>query len=734
MITYMQRMYFILIAYLLLGYYDSYAQPYLLKHLGVEDGLSNNYVTNITQDKQGYIWIATESGLSRFDGRNFTTYKDNDSGIISNALNALLYDEEENALWIGLKDGLSKLDCSTYQFTNNIADSIASNIVALAHSADNKGIWITNHYGGTIYYNKQTKQFSPFSHKNIKDLYDSSWCSFDNGHGSLYIGHAQGGLSIIDLKSKTCKNYRNDPHNPKSLPGNSVYCIYIDHSGNIWIGTNQGLALFNSQTEEFLTFKHEFGNPHSLIADHIYCIKEMNDGTLWIGADIGGISILDLNNITFMNPKSVKFTNISASNDESGLSSSNIRSLLQDSFGNIWIGNYSSGINFISHTKPVFHTLPYTTEKGKTLKNKPVWGISTDKEGQVWVGSENEVAIFKDYQLTKTLNITPFLSRPYGQVFSLRSDQKQTFLLGIYDDGLLKLNTKTNRIERIPLGMDNIDIITFFEDSDGTMLIGAEYGVYIYENGTARVAEEITNQLYARSVYGILRDRQGKLWIGTYGGGISIFDKDNKLTMRLNTDNGFCSNAINQLYLNSQGEVWVATRNGIAHIKNTMQPEHFEAYNSMHGLDDNFVRAIQEDKAGNIWISTNDGISRWNSKKQLFENYNHHDGIPAGNFIEGSACSTEDGILYFGSLNGVCYFDPKELITEHQVAPVQITECKGFNRQIESHNAGVLIPTTNGNIDLPYNQNSFRISFTVPDYSQSQLVEYAYTIPVLYTV
>ena len=79
---------------------------------------------------------------------------------------------------------------------------------------------------------------------------------------------------------------------PKSLPGNSVYCIYIDHSGNIWIGTNQGLALFNSQTEEFLTFKHEFGNLHSLIADHIYCIKEMNDGTLWIGADIGGISIL----------------------------------------------------------------------------------------------------------------------------------------------------------------------------------------------------------------------------------------------------------------------------------------------------------------------------------------------------------------------------------------------------------------------------------------------------------
>ena len=284
MITYMQRMYFILIAYLLLGYYDSYAQSYLLKHLGVEDGLSNNYVTNITQDKQGYIWIATESGLSRFDGRNFTTYKDNDSGIISNALNALLYDEEENALWIGLKDGLSKLDCSTYQFTNNIADSIASNIVALAHSADNKGIWITNHYGGTIYYDKQTKQFSPFSHKNIKDLYDSSWCSFDNGHGSLYIGHAQGGLSIIDLKSKTCKNYRNDPHNPKSLPGNSVYCIYIDHSGNIWIGMfGGGLALYDEEKGIISTVTQESG----LAENDVCAIVPDEKHNLWISTSNG---------------------------------------------------------------------------------------------------------------------------------------------------------------------------------------------------------------------------------------------------------------------------------------------------------------------------------------------------------------------------------------------------------------------------------------------------------------
>ena len=97
-----------------------------------------------------------------------------------------------------------------------------------------------------------------------------------------------------------------------------------------------------------------------------------------------------------------------------------------------------------------------------------------------------------------------------------------------------------------------------------------------------------------------------------------------------------------------------------------------------------------------------------------------------GNFIEGSACRTEDGTLYFGSLNGVCYFNPENLITERQVAPVQIIECKGLDNQIESRSGETLILASNGNIKLPYDRNSFRIYFSVPDYSQSQQVEYDY--------
>lgn len=707
---------------------NSMAQSYTLRHLGIEDGLSNNYVRDIAQDKQGCIWIATELGLNRFDGCNFTTYKSNNSQLSSDALNVLLYDDTENSLWIGGKfEGINRLDCSTYEFHDYPPKEgmHIDNIVHLSHAADG-GIWITPHSGDIVHYDKQKRIFTTLPSMGVTELSNSNWCTFDDGEGTLYIGHAQGGMSIIDLKNKTSHTLSNNPDNPQSLPGNSVYSIYKDHLENIWVGTNRGLGLFNPKTEAFIVFRHEPSNPYSLIADHIYAIKEMNDGNLWIASDIGGISILDLHSITFKNPESVQFYNITADNNRNGVSSGNIRNLLQDSFGNIWIGNYSSGVDFISHTQPVFHVLPYMTEKGNILKHKPVWGICKDENNQVWLGGENEISLFKNDKLLKSINISKQLSRPYGQVFSIINAGNGILLLGIYDDGLLKLDTRSERIERIPLDMENVDIITFFKDTDNTIWIGAEYGIYTYANGQLNKESKLDALLPDKSVYGILRDRQGKLWIGTYGGGIAIFDRNNKPIAKLNTNTNFFSNAINSLHMDSQGGIWIATRNGIGYIKDTSHPEMFESYGYKQGLEDTFVRTIQEDAAGNIWLSTNDGISRWNKQKQSFDSYDYRDGIPMGNFIEGSACRTKDGTLYFGSLNGVCYFSPESLIAERQVAPVQVIECKGLDNQIESRSGEIIIPTSNGNIELPYDRNSFRIYFSVPDYSQSQQTEYAY--------
>ena len=710
----------------------SMAQPYTLRHLGIEDGLSNNYVTNIIQDSLGCIWIATEAGLNRFNGKDFTVYNTHNSNIAGDALTRLLYDREENKLWVGTKTGISLLDCKTQEFEHSTPlDSIDmnNNIVSISPAADG-GIWIANHYGKIVHYNKKKGKATSFSGDNIKGLPHSHWTVFDNGKGQLYVGHAGDGMSIIDLKSGGLKRYQNDPHNPKSLPGSSVYSICIDHLENIWIGTNQGLALYNPVTEDFQIFRYNPAVPTSLISDHVYEIKEMQDNRLWIATDIGGISILDLRNITFMNPKDLKFQNITNTYDKQGLSSGNIRSLFQDSFGNIWIGNYSSGVDFISHMQPVFHTLPYMIEKGQIIKYKSVWGIDIDEKQQVWLGSENEIALFKDGKLQKKFDLTAHLSRSYAQVFTMHSSKENLFL-GLYDDGLLKFNIRTNRIDRLDLGQDYVDVNALYEDENGKLWIGMEYGLASYEKGILRKEHEINSQISNLSVYSILHDRQGKLWIGSYGSGIFVFDNKNKCIAQLISENGFCSNSINQLYMDTEGGIWAATRNGIGYIKDTNHPESFIGYQYEDGLEDTYIHALQEDKAGNIWFSTDKGISCWNREQDKFDNYDYRDGVPLGSFIDGSTHNAQDGTLYFGSLNGVCYFNPQDISKEAQVASVKIVECKGISSRVEDRSDEALILSNNGTIELTYDRNSFRITFMIPDYSQSQVVEYAYMIEEL---
>jgi signal transduction histidine kinase/ligand-binding sensor domain-containing protein/DNA-binding response OmpR family regulator len=704
-----------------------FAMPSTQEHLGVEDGLSNNYVKDIAQDGKGCIWVATESGLNRFDGHAFTVFDENNSALVSNELNTLLYDVEENKLWIGSqRNGISIFDCFTHQFQNlTINEGLATNdITCLSHASDG-GIWITHYHQGIEHYDKKTGTLTLLDNKTVEGLPAPNWVACDDGQENLYVGHVYWGLSVVNLKTKTVKTFSNNPGNPKSLPGNTVYSICIDKYKNVWVGTNGGLALFNPQTEAFTCFRHEAGNPHSLIADPVYSIREMSDGTLWIASDMGGISILDLHRIMLVNPAEVRFRNIPACGDESTLSSANIRSLLQDSFGNIWIGNYGSGLDFIARSQPLFKALPYTT--GNKAKSKPVWGVHADGEKQIWLGGTNEIAVFRDNRLQRTIQLSDYLSGRPTNVLAIKRDKQGCLWLGLYDENVLRIHPENNRVERIALeNIYNSPFISFFEDEDDKMWIASVGGLFSYKNGVVQKEDSINRQLLDMTVYSVLRDRQGKLWVGTFGKGISIFDKDNRLFTHIEKANGFCSNAIHQLLIDSNGSIWAATRDGLGYFSDSEQPEKFESYGYKQGLENKHVFSIHEDEAGNIWLSTGKGISQWNKQKRKFANYEHRDGIPLGNFFTNSVCSTSDGMIYFGSSGGVCYFNPKDFTEAKQVAKVQILECKVlFSQKIENHTEAFPVPSEKGIIDMPYSQNTVRFSFSVPDYSQNGQVEYA---------
>lgn len=703
------------------------AQEYTVQALGTEQGLHNSYVTDITQDNQGNLWIATEGELSRFYGKEFISYNSHNSALGNNALNTLLYESASNRLWIGTKEGLYTMNCSTKEITPFLLpdSALIDNVVSLSFAPDSS-IWITNLYHTIVNYNPRTEESFIISRKNIPELYFSNNCAMDDGKGHLYIGHSHGGMSIIDLKTLEVKNFTHDPKNPHSLPADWINCLYMDRYENIWIGTKKGLALFNPQKEEFTTFYHHPNNKQSLLSDDIYDIQEINENELWIACEIGGISILNLRDLTFNGLNSIYFKNLTVTYDKYGLSSKKVRKVFQDSYGNVWIGNYSKGVDFISRKQPAFHTLPYLVEGGRILTNKPAGGIFADKD-EIWVGSENEFALFKHNQLIKIYNLSsqPF-SASNSHINTLLKEGDE-LLLGMSDNGILVFNIKNKQTKRFQLEQDNETTNYFYKDPFGKIWIGAESGLYSYNKGDLQKEKKISQQINNLCVYGIVHDKNGRLWIGSHGDGIFIFNEKNELEHHIKEWHGLSDNSIFHLFKDNQERIWAATREGLSCFEETNHPEAIQSYGYNEGLKDVFIRAISQDYLGRIWVSTTKGLSCLNLQTGTFANYDYHDGIPNGNFNYGSVCAGANGSIYFGSLNGICHFTPHEIESQSIIAPVRIVECLAISDQIEENYSQTLLPEE-GKIELDYKKNSFKIIFTVPDFSQSPSIEYAYMI------
>lgn len=709
-----------------------YAQGRRIKHFGVEDGLSNNYIVDIAQDAKGFIWIATEAGLNRFDGKDFIVYNKSNSGLSSNELNALLVDPDEDKIWIGTqRDGLCYFDYETETISKLNADGMLTYDITQLISAYDGGIWVVHYHLGIDHYNPKTKTFTTFSTSNVKGLDGRNWVAADDGKGNLYVGHTNEGLSIISVKNRTARNFRHDSNNPKSIPGNEIRSICIDRNMNIWIGTDKGLALFNQQTEEFTVFKHVKENNNSLLPGAVMDIKELNNGDLWIATNMGGVSILSLKNNTFKNPAQTRFLNIKASEDDYGLSGSFARCIQQDSFGNIWVGNYRAGLDFFSYKPDVFKTLNYVGEIQGRMKYKQVWGLCMGHDGRMWIGGENELAVAgKEYRI----NTMPLpVSQTYLQTYiaTIYEDSQHRIWLGTSEMGAFSYNPANGDFRHIEaVGNTITEVNCFYEDPNGKVWLGGKNGSFSYSDSEQKFIfeKELTEQLPNNILRSILNDKKGKLWVGTFGKGITIFNEEGKFMANFITDNGFPSNAVNSMVEDSQGRIWAATREGIVLFSDVDNPDKYEVFSMNEGLNNSQVRAILEDREGRIWISTNGGISRFNESTKRFYNYIHQDGVPLGDFMDGSACIAPNGTLFFGSQNGVCYFNPQELCSMQIVSPVTITQFSVFSKQAESKDIGLAIPLSLGRVKLTHEQNTFKISFNVLDYTQSPQVEFAYML------
>jgi signal transduction histidine kinase/ligand-binding sensor domain-containing protein/AraC-like DNA-binding protein len=724
-----------------------FSQPYSIQYLGIEQGLSNSYIMSITQDKQGFMWFATEYGLNRFDGKTVTTYKKRPAnlGLTGNELNKVFADPVDSVIWIATqREGLNRFDCQAYNFTSFVHDSqdgkslIENNITDIA--ADSKGnLWVSTYWGGIDYYDKSQKAFIHYNKNTLNGLASNRiWAIADDHKGKLYIAHVDSGLSILNLKDNTLKNYVHEENNPHSLPANEVLSILIDKFDNVWIGTVNGLALYNTETQIFNCFKNEPHDSRSAPAGRIFSICQMSDDHLWFGTENGGISILNIRKEMFFSPQNISFEPIYQADNASGLSNMTVKSIYEDSFHNIWIGTYGGGINFISHKKPFFHQWAYSPflNETNTLTTKVAWGMCEDGNGNIWVGTDGGgIQLFKDKQRIQVYTKENSLLKD-NAILSAFKDSQENLWFGTFKNGVNLWDFKEKRwSNRSYLDLSTNDVRCFFEDKNQQLYIGTNgNGMYSYHLHTKEFKHFTTGNSGIPNdelIRAISLDAKGRLWVGSFGQGVSLLDSTFQLVQYFNIEKGFYSNSVNCIFRDSNDQMWVGTGEGLVVFPDKEKLD-FTIYTEKDGLSNSSIRAIAEDTQGDIWFSTNGGISRFSTKENKFYNYNQSDGVPYGNFMDGSVVAGKDGSIYFGSQNGVCYFNPSLLSLLENIPPVIIT---GFYRYNHDPHDVLGIGTKDESyrlsssvIRLQYTQNSFTLSFNVMDYALENKLEYAYQL------
>ena len=725
----------IFVLWLLLLPVVSLAQPYTVKQLGIEKGLSNNYVVSIAQDKQGFLWFATEEGLNKFDGTRFITYLKNEDltrqGITGNELNCLLDDPQDSILWIGTqRAGLNAYDYVNntflcYRHDDENPESLITDDVTKIVAATDGNLWITTYWRGVDYFDKKAGKFIHYNTQTVPGLAsDNIWSVVDGGDGKLYMGHVHHGFSVLSLKDKKVKNFMHDPEDPVSLPGNGVTCIYKDLSGNIWLGTDQGLALFNPEAENFIHFHHsEDGVPHT-----VFDIRQFDGNKLWIAMEFGGIAILDLTQRMFLSPDQVRFQYIKEGDDEYSLSNSTVRCLFQDSFKNVWAGMWGGGINFLSHESSYFNVYSYSPiqHSGSSLNNKTASSVCVARDGKLWIGTDGgginvfdkgkRVAVYKE----ETGDLTD------NSIQAALCDSEGNLWFGSFMGGVDFYDVKKKSFHQIfPKDKTGEDVRALYEDAE-YVWIGTSNGIYKVRLHDKGIADHYTveNNL----VRCISKDNLNRLWIGTFGGGLGVFDEHFQCVKLFNVTSLFPSNTINTVYMDSQNRMWIGTGEGLVCFPSS-QSWDYKVYRSEEGLSNVHIRAITEDNHGNIWVSTNKGISCYIAVKNSFYNYGRWDGVPIVGFMSGSVTHDYDGNIYFGSLNGLCRFNP-EMVLAKREAPsaimtglrifVPISERKSEEKMIELHGCPA--------VRLSYMQNNFSVTFNIQNYALADQVEYAYML------
>ena len=702
--------------------------PYFT-NISLKNGLSQGTVYCVYQDDRNFMWFGTGDGLNRYDGYNFTVYKHvpADTTTISNSLINCITGDKSGNIWVGTTNGLNCFDPSTEQFKRYFhipdSNSISNNYVKSLFMDSNGHLWIGTDYG----LNRLDISTGRFTNYDFDGKLNDSriYCILEDSSGDFWVASRKAGLLRFNPESFQYTQYNHHPSDPYSISSDHVYSLYEDSKKQLWVGTwEYGVNRFNRETEKFERLKTKKDGT-GLNNEQIRCIIENKDGNIWIGTFEG---------LNIYNTKTDRFTYCLRHNNVSGsLSYNTINYLYEDRAGSIWLGTFGGGVDLYNPSFSQFKLID-----PKTIANHDYGyvGSIVEHNWKIWIGTEGGGLACYDL---KTNDYKYYgLSDPTNEIVSSNTirdlcvDRNNKLWIGTYAAGISTFDLSTQKFERHfdkSNGIDNNIVNDIHEDSNGNIWVGSnsEEGIHFKNRDGNKftagfslnadgqhinlpwiraIAEPAANEFWFGSIYYglfickdgqiknistgnsditsdyisvITKDSKDRVWVGTYGGGVNIFDRENRIISSLTVADG---------------------------------------------LPNDNICSIIEDSLANMWISTISGICHFNTTDSSFTNYSYQKGnFPIEILNLKSGLYASDGNIYFGGSNGLAYFSPKNILANEYIPPVTITQLFVNNKIVKPFDETGILNTSVHNtaeITLTHDRTNISIEFAALNYIYPQ--------------
>jgi ligand-binding sensor domain-containing protein/signal transduction histidine kinase len=638
-----------------------------------ETGLPQNTVHAVAQTTDGYIWVATEEGLARFDGAGFRVFdKQNTPELRSNDVRALLA-TRGGELWACTGAGPARFREGAWSVYTT-EQGLANDDVLSAFESRDGSIWFATSSGLSRFLEGAFTNFT----SREGPAGDSVQTVFEDGDGVLWVGTTEG-LSRFD--GGRFESFGAG----EGVAAGGVSALAQDSSGRLWMGTPEGLVSYEGG--RFRVYTTRDGLPN----DRIISLCADREGSLWVGTAAGLTRF-----------REGAFSSFSSADD--ALARGVVLSVFEDAEGSLWVGTESGGLHQLGDKK--FET--YTTREG--LSNDVVKAIYEDRDGNVWIGTYGGgLDLLRDGRITTYTTKEGLAS---NIVLALYGDAEGSLWVGT-PDGLCRFRNGRFDTYTSADGLPNDFVRSIYSDSKGDLWVGTRGGLARMRGGkfeTYTTREGLPNN-FVGTIY---EDARGRLWVGTLGG-LSVYESG-RFT-NYTTKDGLSDNVVISLYGDGEGRLWVGTNGGGLDL---LEGGRFHVFTTRDGLPNDTLYRILGDEGGRLWMSCNKGVFSLtvNELEEFASGRSHSlnptvygtaDGMQTRECSGGghpSAWRDRQGRMWFSTIKGVAMIDPRG-ITRNELPPPVAIEQALFDGEPATTNARAVLPPGTSRFDFQYAGLSF---------------------------